>query len=388
MKIGILAMLSRDQGGVYQYAHSLINSLIHSGQNQYTIITDEGFENLSEEGSHHKVVRIRKQTQDVAKQIKRAVTLTFPFMRGSFDAAPEYIAIKDKKLDLIISPLAMLTPIYLNIKYIVTIHDLQHKYHPQFFTFRQRCAREYVFNKIAGEASLVVCESSYVKQDVINFLNVPEERVWVIQSPPPLAMKPLHLDEEHLRAVKEQYNLPDRFLFYPAQFWDHKNHINLVRAVHLLNTEYGADIQLILVGSKKDKFEETFEKVKQLHLDEKIKWLGYVPDEVMPCIYRLSTALVMPTLFESVSLPIWEAFHLKVPVASSNVCALPEQLGDAGLLFDPCNIGDIAEKVYRIWTDKDLRMDLVEKGLERIKGMTPHAYATQWEMAIEEGNCQ
>ncbi len=65
----------------------------------------------------------------------------------------------------------------------------------------------------------------------------------------------------------------------------------------------------------------------------------------MPYLYKLSTALVMPTLFESVSLPIWESFYLGVPVVSSNVCALPEQVGDAGLLFDPHDIEDMAEKI-------------------------------------------
>lgn len=76
--------------------------------------------------------------------------------------------------------------------------------------------------------------------------------------------------------------------------------------------------------------------------------MGYVPQEDMPYLYKLSSALVMPTLFESVSMPIWEAFSLGVPVVSSNVCALPEQVGDAGLLFDPYNIEDIAEKIFKL----------------------------------------
>jgi len=92
----------------------------------------------------------------------------------------------------------------------------------------------------------------------------------------------------------------------------------------------------------------------------------------------------MPTLFESVSLPIWESFYLGVPVVSSNVCALPEQVGDAGLLFDPHNIEDLAEKIYKIWIDDEIRKSLIEKGFKRIKNMTLENYAKEWTKVIDE----
>ena len=104
----------------------------------------------------------------------------------------------------------------------------------------------------------------------------------------------------------------------------------------------------------------------------------------MPYLYKLSTALVMPTLFESVSLPIWEAFYLGAPVVSSNVCALPEQVRDAGLLFNPHDIEDMAEKIYKIWNDESLRKELVNKGYERIKNLTLENYSKQWEEIIRE----
>jgi glycosyltransferase involved in cell wall biosynthesis len=104
----------------------------------------------------------------------------------------------------------------------------------------------------------------------------------------------------------------------------------------------------------------------------------------MPYLYKLATALVMPTLFESVSMPIWEAFHLGCPVVSSNVCALPEQVGDAGLLFDPNNIEDIAEKIYIIWNDENLRQELIKRGSERVKNLTIENYAEEWKKILEE----
>jgi len=104
----------------------------------------------------------------------------------------------------------------------------------------------------------------------------------------------------------------------------------------------------------------------------------------MPYLYKLSTALVMPTLFESVSLPIWEAFYLGALVVSSNVCALTEQVRDAGLLFEPHNIEDMAEKIYKIWIDDEIRKSLIEKGFKRIKNMTLENYAKEWTKVIDE----
>jgi glycosyltransferase involved in cell wall biosynthesis len=144
------------------------------------------------------------------------------------------------------------------------------------------------------------------------------------------------------------------------------------------------EIPLILVGSKKNNFENVMKEIQNLGLSRQVKYLGYVPDEDMPYLYKLATALVMPTLFESVSMPIWEAFHLGCPVVSSNVCALPEQVGDAGLIFDPYNIEDMAEKIFIIWTNENLRSELINKGFERVKDLTIENYAKEWEKILEE----
>jgi len=83
-------------------------------------------------------------------------------------------------------------------------------------------------------------------------------------------------------------------------------------------------------------------------------------------------------------MPIWEAFYLGCPVVSSNVCALPEQVSDAGLLFDPNNVEEMAKSIYRIWTDEGLRQALIQKGSDKIRNFTLRNYAQQWEEVIGE----
>jgi glycosyltransferase involved in cell wall biosynthesis len=116
------------------------------------------------------------------------------------------------------------------------------------------------------------------------------------------------------------------------------------------------------------------QKIEVLDLKDKVKHLGYIDYEDLPYLYKMSQMLVMPSLFESVSIPIYEAFALGVPVCSSNVVALPEQVGDAGLLFDPKNEYDIAEKILMYLDNKDLMHKMAMKGCNKIANFNHNEY--------------
>jgi len=296
---------------------------------------------------------------------------------------PEKDLVQLKDVELIVSPVISLLPYHLAIPYVVTIHDFQHKYYPQFFSLREKILREMVY-KSGKKALFVVCESDYVKKDVAYYLNLKEENIKVILSPPPKQFQQYEIESSQKEALKVKYNLPDKYVFFPAQFWPHKNHLKLLLAMALIRNKYNVDIPLVFVGAKKNNYAKTLKEIVRLGLINQVEYLGYIPDEDMPGLYKLSVALVMPTLFESVSLPIWEAFSLGVPVISSNVCALPEQVGSAGLLFDPNNVEDIAEKIYIVWKDDCLKMELIKKGYEKIKKITFESYAKKWEEIFDE----
>jgi glycosyltransferase involved in cell wall biosynthesis len=287
-------------------------------------------------------------------------------------------------VDISISPLTTLVPFYIGKPYIVTIHDLQHKYYPKYFSWRERIGRDYSFTKAAKYSTLIVCESEFVKRDLIHYYGIQPKKIRILPSPPPSYIKKIDIDVNLVRATQTKYNLPERFIFYPAQFWFHKNHLQLLRCLERIKYNYNKKINLVLVGAKQNNFFNVMEEIKRLNLTKQVFYLGYVPSEEIPFLYKLSTALVMPTLFESISMPIWEAFYLGVPVVSSNVCALPEQVGDAGLIFDPNDMNDMADKIYKVWTDEQLRKNLIQKGYERIKGLTLENYAKQWETILQE----
>lgn len=385
LKIGILAMASTKGGGVFQYTYSLLEALINYLKDEYNlfILKDKKFDAAYLNNYKNLVELDAKPTNSLLK-ILRVLYIKIPFIRKCLDVSKNYEIIKNSSINLIINPITSLAPVYVNKQYIVIIHDLQHKYYPQFFTLKQRLMRNFIYTNAAKNAAFVVCESQFVKNDINKFLDIAPDKIKVIPSPPPSYLTKLKIRKNYSKKIKKKYGLPEKFLFYPAQFWPHKNHINLIKAIELAKNRYKEKISLILIGSKKNNFENTINEIKKLGLENQVKYLGYVPDKDIPYLYKLSTALVMPTLFESVSLPIWEALCLGCPVVSSNVCALPKQIGNAGLLFNPNDIEDIMKKIHKIWIDENLRKKLVKRGSKKIKNFTLKNYAKQWEKVIDE----
>ena len=114
-----------------------------------------------------------------------------------------------------------------------------------------------------------------------------------------------------------------------------------------------------------------FAQVESLGLDDNVLFLGYVPDEDMPALYRSARALVMPTFFGPTNIPPLEAFALGCPVATSRIYGIPEQLGDAALLFDPASVDEIFECLIRLWVDDAVCAQLAERGRERAASWGP-----------------
>jgi glycosyltransferase involved in cell wall biosynthesis len=183
--------------------------------------------------------------------------------------------------------------------------------------------------------------------------------------------------EEGMLNDMRHYNLPPKFLFYPAQFWKHKNHDKLIRAIGNLLGRI-PDLKIVFTGSPKNAYEDVKTLISNLSLSNQIILLGYVPDEDMTAIYRRARALIMPTYFGPTNIPPLEAFSLGCPVAVSRIYGMPEQVGDAALLFDPSSDTEIAEIIYRLWTDDELCNTLSRKGRERAAIWDKNAFEKQF----------
>ncbi len=247
-------------------------------------------------------------------------------------------------------------------------HDLQHLHFPELFTGKTRHDREVSYRALCAQARFVVVASEWMKQDLVEKYHLQPQKIRVIPMAPPLAAygEPA---EETIQAVRLRHRLPERFAFYPAHMWPHKNHLGLIEAAALLR-EQGIHVPLVFTGARTDYTIVLEKRIRQVGLEGAVQWLGFVDPPELAAVYRLSTVVVVPTLFEAVSFPVFEAFLAGVPVACSNVTSLPRQVGDASLLFSPTQPRDIADKLARLWTDAGLASDLSTRGRKRVARFT------------------
>ncbi len=249
-------------------------------------------------------------------------------------------------------------------------HDLQHVHYPQFFTPQQIARREVIYRAGCHFAHTVVVGSQWVKQDIIHHYGVNPGKIQVIPWAPPIQVYP-EPSPEQLREVQVKYQLELPFALYPAMTWPHKNHLRLLEALAYLRDRENLIIRLVCTGSKYPRhWPQIEERLHALRLEGQVKFLGLVPPEDLRAIYRLAQFVIVPTLFEAASGPVFEAWQEGVPVACSSVTSLPEQAGDAALLFDPYSVEAIADAVLRMATNERLRRDLVEKGKRRLQGFS------------------
>jgi glycosyltransferase involved in cell wall biosynthesis len=252
---------------------------------------------------------------------------------------------------------------------VYTPHDLQHLHYPQFFSPYEIARREAMFRTGCQLSKKVTVGSDWVKQDILNSYGIHPSRVDVIPWAPPTQVYKAP-SEGTVSSVLQRFDLTPGFALYPAVTWPHKNHIRLLEAVASVRDQHGIVISLVCTGSKTPFFADLETKLRELGLAEQVTFLGMIPGEDLRALYRSARFVIVPTLFEAASGPMYEAWHDGAPVAASTATSLPEQAGDAALLFDPLSVEAIADALVRMHRDETLRRELVALGKKRLKSFT------------------
>jgi len=360
IKLGVIALAGPENGGTYQYTLSMLQALQHTSGYEITLYGDRHNPDFAGLG-----YPIRHFTESRTQQI------------AALAARKMCIGLPDRFVgqDILLAPIYSLALLHTSKPFAYTLHDLQEFYYPENFAWWQKIWRYQVYAQLLRRARRVVCESRYVKADIARFFGVAEQRTVVMAAPP---LRQFSADENHDRwqEIRLRLQLPEKFLFYPAQFWPHKNHLRLVEAFGEIVTEI-PDLKLVLTGKKRDEYEAVMDAISRAGLSEQVCCLGYVEQDDLQAIYGLATVLVMPSLFESVSIPVYEAFQVGTPVAASDILAIPEQVGDAALLFDPKSVTSIRDAILQLVKNPEAARLLGRKGKDRMAAMTPERYGAQ-----------
>ncbi len=263
-----------------------------------------------------------------------------------------------------------------------SIHDLMHRYErgfPESSSKREYQYRERMFANVCHWAKGVLVDSEVGRQHVAESYGMPLEQIHVL----PFVAPPYIRETSSPPGFDSRYSLPDKFIFYPAQFWEHKNHKRLIRAVASLKKEL-PDLALVLAGAPKNAYDSVINLIHELGLTNDVHFLGYVPDADMPEFYRRARALVMPTFYGPTNIPPLEAFEVGCPVAISGIYAMPEQAGGAALLFNPELVEEIADCIRRLWLDDELCAELINRGKGRAEAWGKRQFNERLRIIVEQ----
>jgi glycosyltransferase involved in cell wall biosynthesis len=244
-------------------------------------------------------------------------------------------------------------------------HDLLHVHLPKLLSARECEFRETSYRLHCERARFVVAMTSWGKNDLVQHLGLPPEKVRVIPwAPAPFTLT--RVGEEDLDRVDRKFSLPSRFILYPAQTWPHKNHLILLEALSILRNKRKLVVPLVCCGTRNGHFPRIEARASKLGLNDQVRFLDFISAPDLRSLYKRANALVFPTLFEGWGMPICEAFSAGLPVACSRVTSLPDLVNDAACLFEPNDPEDVARAIELLWENDDLRDTLIRRGTQRV----------------------
>lgn len=265
-------------------------------------------------------------------------------------------------------------------------HDLQHRHFPKFQTPEGWTKKDVEYRAGCEFSHTVVAGSQWVKDDIIAQYNVFPGKITVIPWAAPTQAYSVASEAED-QITRKKFGLPENFAFFPAMTWPHKNHLRLLEALAWLKKERGVTVPLVCTGKQNEFYGEIEKAMERLKLKSQVQFLGVVSRDELQFLYRACGFVVVPTLFEAASAPVFEAWNAGAAVACSNVTSLPQQVGDAGIIFDPYDIDWIGDALHRLYTQPDLRRELIEKGKRRLNDFTwektARAYRAVYRRAVQ-----
>jgi glycosyltransferase involved in cell wall biosynthesis len=291
--------------------------------------------------------------------------------RGELDHSEVFRFLKRQAVDVYHIPHDEV-PWRLPCRYVVTVHDCVNIIYPPVtrtgwietlrFNYRRRNLQR---------AQFIIAVSEATKHDVERFYRIPESKIKVIYNALDERLSQAHptLDS---KSVFERYQIHDPYLLFAGSIRPHKNITRLIEAFAVARSELKdhplySRLKLLIIGDELAKHQALRRTVVISRVQGDVRFLGFVPYEILKTFYQNAAAFVFPSLYEGFGLPPLEAMAFGTPVLASNTSSLPEVVGDAAILVNPENVFEIARGIKQILCDENTRSQLIRKGFEQIQ---------------------
>ena len=274
-----------------------------------------------------------------------------------------------EKIDLVyfVSPSRLASDLK-NLNFIFTIWDLCHRDNPEFPEVKkdnQFETREKIYKQVLPKACAVIVDSEVGKKNLVKRYLIDQERVYVVPFEPSTRIKDFAGKKSNKVFESIKYNLSSPYVFYPAQYWPHKNHVYILEGIKELESNFSQKINAIFTGSDKGNLDYLKEYAFHLGLYDRIYFLDFVSDQEIIDLYKSSLALVMPSYFGPTNLPPLEAFCLGIPVLYPDLHGMREQVLGAGLLINLAEPYSMAIQINKLLKYPSLREELIMTGKKK-----------------------
>ena len=247
---------------------------------------------------------------------------------------------------------------------IVTIHDLVAFLFPETIPLKYGAYMRYLLRQAVKRADKIIAVSYHTQKDLIQILKVPSEKIVVIHEAPSPIFSPYDKKEAQAR-LKQRYGIAKKYIYHLGNIEPRKNLIDLLEAFTLVSQDLGNEYQLVVSGQKGWLTRSLSHFLKNYPAQDQVLFTGYVPMEHIPLFMNGAELFIFPSLYEGFGLPVLEAMSCGTPIISSNRSSIPEIVGSAGILVDPTDIQELADRIIGLLRNPEEKRRLSQLGKEQ-----------------------
>jgi glycosyltransferase involved in cell wall biosynthesis len=279
------------------------------------------------------------------------------------------VRLMKKGIDIFHGPASLIPFRKDHYRVVVTIHDLVAFLFPETIPLKYGAYMRYLLRHAVKRANRIISVSYHTRQDLIDILKVPSEKITVIHEAPSPIFRPY--DPMEVKTfLKERYGIQKKYIYHLGNIEPRKNLIVLLEAFTRVCRELGPEVQLVVSGQKGWLIRSLSQFLKNYPNRDQVLFTGYVPVEELPFFMNGAELFVFPSLYEGFGLPVLEAMSCGTPVISSNRSSIPEIIGSAGILIDPTDTRELADRIIFLLGSRKERERLSLSGKEQAAGFS------------------
>lgn len=349
MRIGLmLRHYEQLGGGVRVYTENLLPRLFTIGKHHEFVLMYQNPALIGTYGSYPNV-------EEIASRIPGTVLwdqLAVPWME------------RKRKFDLIFN-LKLTVPLAVKARTVFVMHGSEWFIIPESFLWYDRWYFERLAPIYCRRAAAFITVSHRVKRDVLKHIDVNPKKVFPVYNGYDSDLFHIISDRERLRAVQQHYRLPERFILWVGQRYPPKNCGRLFQAFAQIKDDIPHT--LVIVGEQRWRAQQELQLVKDLGIQDRVHFAGWVSHDDLPVFYNLADLFVLPSLCEGFGIPLLEAMACGCPIVAANTCTPPEIVEEAGYFVNPLDVGEIASGIKHVLLDQSRREEMARRGLSRVQ---------------------